>query len=129
MARYVWVVDDDPIFRMIICHGIRKMAPDTAIKEIDDLTEFDSGDGTLRFAPDDNPDVVFLDINLPGIDAWGFLDLIHQDDSTGFPGNARIVVISSSINPHDASRAMSYPRVKSFLSKPVGDDELLLALS
>lgn len=67
------------------------------------------------------PDVIFLDINLPGADGWNFLTNFRK-----FPNDARkntkIFMLSSSIYPDDMERAKSFPEIVEFLSKPLSTE-------
>lgn len=66
----------------------------------------------------DFPDHIFLDINMPVLDGWGFLDLF--DEIGNIPGkNPKVFMLSSSIDESDSNRAKSNPHVTSFISKPL----------
>lgn len=66
----------------------------------------------------DFPDHIFLDINMPVLDGWGFLDLF--DEIGNIPGNKpKVFMLSSSIDESDSNRAKSNPHVTSFISKPL----------
>jgi CheY-like chemotaxis protein len=64
------------------------------------------------------PDLILLDINLPGADGWDFLNTFKK-----FPEQSRqrtkIFMLSSSIFPEDVERSKSYPEVIEFLPKPL----------
>lgn len=67
---------------------------------------------------EDIPDMIFLDIRMPDVDGFGFLELYKN-----LPGDilakSRIVMLSSSIDSEDYKRAMANPYVKHFLNKPL----------
>lgn len=69
------------------------------------------------------PNVIFLDLNMPVKDGWGFLD-----DFVKIPYNNRqqvtIYVVSSSINPYDRQRAEQYEMVSNYIVKPIDGDQL-----
>ena len=67
------------------------------------------------------PEVYFLDINMPIWDGWDFLDEIAKLNSHK---QVSIFVLSSSNNPEDAARALTYQNVKSYIVKPVTLDVL-----
>ncbi len=129
MRNLIWVIDDDPIYRMIISHNIRTIAPESAIVEHDALVELVQMMEDGRFEEIELPDYIFLDINLPEIDAWVFLEKITEDQHIARMISAKIIVVSSSINPKDKSRAMRCPQVVSFESKPLSKERILQIIS
>lgn len=73
----------------------------------------------MENATEDNyPDTIFLDINMPVLDGWGFLDLFDQIENT--PGaKPAVFMLSSSIDEADSQRAVNNPHVSAFISKPL----------
>jgi len=71
------------------------------------------------------PDVIFLDINMPEMDGWTFLDKF-QSKFDSIP----VFMLSSSTDNDDIKKAVEYPCVKGFLLKPLTHDTLssLIAL-
>ncbi len=66
------------------------------------------------------PEIIFLDINMPKIDGWMFLDKYKEIINGYEPSN--IIMLSTSTNPIDIEKANSYKLVKSFIHKPVSVD-------
>ncbi|MFT4772688.1 MAG: CheY-like chemotaxis protein [Cryomorphaceae bacterium] len=75
--------------------------------------------GNLSF---DEPDLIILDINMPQRDGWEVLDFI-EDKNISFH-KSRVVLLSSSINPKDKTRAFSYDSIKGYLQKPLAKDDI-----
>ncbi len=73
------------------------------------------------------PDVVFLDLNMPIMDGFEFLQAFANLDFVGKDG-IRIIVVSSSINPEDIKRAKALGAVH-FVSKPLTKENLEAVLS
>ena len=58
--------------------------------------------------------LVFLDLNMPLLDGWGFLE-IFKEMKLNF--QIHLFIVSASINPDDKARAKSYPQVNGYLQK------------
>ena len=64
------------------------------------------------------PDLIFLDINLPGMDGFDFLDEYHQLPEA-LKSKVVIIMLTTSLNPDDRERALSYAEVSRFENKPL----------
>ena len=68
--------------------------------------------------------LIFLDLNMPVMDGWGFLEIFNEIKSTlNFGTN--LFIVSSSINPDDEDRAKNDPEVLDYFPKPLTVDRLL----
>lgn len=111
-GKNIWIVDDDPIYRMVT----RTMAQ--ASGEIGLITEFDNTEDAIKTIQDVErmPDVVLLDINIPVDGGWAFLEALQRMNPKYPPV---VYVCSSSLNQEDVQRANTHPLVKTFISKPI----------
>lgn len=106
----VWLVDDDTVIAYITERLLKNVDPTVKI------TSFLSAKMALeklRIA-ENTPDLLLLDINMPGINGWQFLDELRN-----MHRYVNVYMYSSSIDPEDVKKARSYPMVRDFLSKPV----------
>lgn len=71
----------------------------------------------------EKPLVILLDINMPKINGFEFLDYFDTLDEK-FRKNVIIYMLSSSVDPSDKEKANSHKHVKGFLTKPFKIDEL-----
>lgn len=69
-------------------------------------------------------DVIFLDINMPRMNGFEFLEAATEQLGPSF---ARIVVVmlTTSLEERDRDRARSYPVVRKFIHKPLTSDHLI----
>ncbi|WP_339338170.1 response regulator [Croceitalea sp. MTPC9] len=64
------------------------------------------------------PDVIFLDINMLAMDGWEFLEEYKKLEE-GQKGYIVVVILTTSLNPDDASKAKSIGQVRGFKNKPL----------
>src|SRR5688572_6747168 len=67
---------------------------------------------------DKHPDIIFLDINMPGMNGWEFLDVYRQLEEH-LRSKVMVVMLTTSENPDDYKRAAAYNLVSDFRSKPL----------
>jgi CheY-like chemotaxis protein len=64
------------------------------------------------------PHFLFLDINMPFLDGFNFLDEFGKLDDQ-ITSKIKIVMLTSSVNPEDIEKSKKYPRVFKFIHKPL----------
>ena len=117
------IIDDDPIF----IYGIKRIMNE--IDFCDEIIVYANGEsalnelGSLAQKGKKLPDVILLDLNMPVMDGWVFLDDFvkipnHNQDHLSF------YILSSSIHPSDIEKAKNYAIVDDFISKPVTISDL-----
>jgi CheY-like chemotaxis protein len=70
------------------------------------------------------PSIIFLDINMPILDGFHFLDEFEKLEN-GLTKDIKIILLTSSIDPADLTRSEKYGCVKGFLHKPLTQEALL----
>lgn len=77
----------------------------------------------LLLTKSDFPEVILLDINMPEMDGWQFLDEFVKIKPLA-KSKITIYIVSSSIDERDVARARSYDEVSDYVLKPINYDAL-----
>ncbi|APG59038.1 response regulator [Christiangramia salexigens] len=109
------LIDDDPIVNLINEKLFRIFDPKL------EVTTYNSANTALEDIkklepPKDKEIFVFLDINMPEMTGWEFLDRIHFAELNFEPC---FFILSSSIDPEEIQRANNYSLIESFIIKPL----------
>lgn len=120
----ICVVDDDEIYQFVIKSQIesRKLARK--------ILMFSDGELAIDFFKtvadnaDELPDLVLLDLNMPIMDGWEFLDEFIMLKPK-LPKKVTIYVVTSSINQTDIDRAKRISEVTDYIVKPINEETLM----
>ncbi len=117
------VVDDDPTNNLICKHTIQRFDSETKVQLFEQPEKALSviGNGH-ELATDYNPAVILLDVNMPTITGWEFLEVFSTFESA-IKNRFVIYILTSSIEDF-SSRAAQFPFVCDFLSKPLKKEHL-----
>ena len=117
MIRFL-LIDDDDIISVIHPATIQRAISDSDIEITPSGTEALALIDELIHYGESAPNYIFLDINMPEISGFEFLDLL-TDVEREFLKDSKIIMLSSSVNQQDIERAKTYPMIRDFVSKPL----------
>ena len=117
MVRFdaVFLVDDDPINNLIN----RRLLGKTGISNR--IEEFLGGAEALEKINELNPDdslIIFLDINMPKINGWKFLELLVEKINHA---DIKVVMVTSSLSKSEREKSKEYEAVIDFWEKPMDE--------
>lgn len=120
MALNIIIVDDDPVVVMIMEKIIARSGfhnnPinfENGLLALEYLKEHYSPNDTFIF---------FLDINMPVMNGWSFLDELSNEKNYN---NVFVAMITSSVDPSEKLKSANYKRVIKYYEKPVKVEDLL----
>lgn len=117
------IIDDDQIY----VFGLKKLI--NLHNFCDNILVFKNGAEALKYmkpllgSSDELPDVILLDINMPVMDGWQFLDEFTKIKPQ-LKKKITIYMVSSSIDEADLQKAQTYEDVTDFIVKPVKEMDL-----
>jgi len=112
------LVDDDSIFQFTATRMLE------SAKLARNILHFENGGEALTYLKENSliaeslPDYLFLDINMPFVDGWMFLEEFTSLKNS-LAKQIRIFMVSSSIDPRDLNRAREFEEVIDFVVKPI----------
>ena len=123
-----FLIDDDESTNFLNKHLLKKTYKVSDVKIFQMAKQ--AMDYLYKLSADDEkfPELIFLDINMPGLDGWTFvnefnkLTLLKEQKTI-------IIMLSTSINPSDYERSESHPAVSEIMTKPLDPEKLNEALN
>ncbi|WP_439881650.1 response regulator [Pontibacter sp. MBLB2868] len=92
-----------------------------------EVRSFLNAKSALQALEDDDfihlPDVILLDLNMPVMSGWEFLDALAGYGSR-IPASCNVYILSSSVAPTDERRAKEYPIVSGYFQKPIESESI-----
>lgn len=122
----VILIDDDEMFNFINVKTMEKVTFAQKVKTFDNANSALEELRELSLSnPDEFPDIIFLDINMPVMNGWEFLDECAKF-SESLLENCKVFMLTSSIDQNDMEKSKDYKIVNDFISKPLTAKRLQL---
>jgi putative two-component system response regulator len=109
----ILLVDDEPEIRFLT----RRMLE----KEGHSVTEAENGEMALRMLQKDKPDLILLDVRMPGLNGWEVCRRIKADDKTK---SIPVVMFTVRTSEEDIQKSVDYG-ANAHINKPFDKEELL----
>ena len=120
----ICVIDDNDVYQFVMKNSINKINPGIKIlsylngeEGIDALKEMIENKEQL-------PDVILLDINMPIMDGWEFMNEFIKIKNQ-MVNTIPIYLTTSSLDASDIDKAKKYEDITGFLSKPIDRHTLI----
>ncbi len=118
------IIDDDEINNFICIKNIRDAAfaehASFCLRAKEALAQLSDA---VENHPEEVPDVIFLDINMPLMNAWEFLEE-YKALQQRFAKEVHLFILSSSVYRKDIDKSSTYNLVKDYLIKPLNREKL-----
>lgn len=123
--KIIWVVDDDVVYQTIINKIIQRAGVFSAHHSFGNgkeaLTSLQEMIGKYDKCL---PDIILLDINMPVMDGWEFMEEIQKLKSN-IISHIDIYIVSSSIAAEDKNKSATFSNIMGYIPKPVSVNELI----
>lgn len=118
----VCIIDDDPICvygtKVLLNHnnfvGSNILVYEDGYEALVNLTSLLNTGQPL-------PEIIFLDLNMPVMNGWEFLDEFNKLSFTNKP---KVYIVSSQFDLQEIEKGKSYDFVRDFISKPLIESKL-----
>lgn len=122
--RSVLLIDDDHINNFIVISKLKNL------QLVEHINCVENGHQGIDFIKkcivedaDKLPQLIFLDINMPVMDGWDFLNEFEKFDEI-HTSKMHVYMVSSSVYSEDINRSKKYPSIKVFISKPLVKEKI-----
>ncbi len=121
--KKILLIDDDTINNFIVINKLKNIG---LVENTVSVLNGQEGIDYLQkciLENSDFPELILLDINMPILDGWGFLEEFSKLEKT-YQNKTSIYMVSSSVYNEDIERSKKYSSIKMFISKPLVRERL-----
>jgi CheY-like chemotaxis protein len=124
----VLLIDDDTIYQFVSCKTLESTGYISKIKVCSNGQEaYKFLEANMRNT-DELPDVILLDVNMPVMNGWQFLDAFKYL-KPNLSREVQVFIVTSSMNDQDKEYSKRYSCVQDYIVKPLAKDKISEILS
>lgn len=119
--KHILLIDDDYATNKLHQIHIKKLGI------VDSITVVNNGKEALEVLFDENfnpkliPELIFLDINMPIMGGWEFIESYQKLSMVPL---SKIIMLTASINPQDQTLGKTHPFISGYVGKPLNEEKL-----
>lgn len=123
-VKIVCIIDDDSIYRFTVQKYIEML------KLAEQVQSYGDGEAAMEALKaninqeDKLPDIILLDVNMPIMDGWDFIEEFSQLHPS-LPKKVHVYMVTSSIDSRDKERASRISEISDFVIKPITEEQLI----
>ena len=121
MIDRAYIIDDDEISVFLTS---MMLEANLFARHIEEYPYAEDALQSLQTVPEELlPQIIFLDLNMPVINGWEFLDALAARKDR-FKGKCSVFILTSSVDAQEKELAKRYDMVCGFLQKPLDEQQL-----
>ncbi len=126
MRKSILIIDDDIVSQFALRYTIEQSNIDCEVLVCDGAQEgLDILSNFLKVGKD-FPDFIFLDLDMPDLDGWAFLDRYHNTGDNA--DRTKVFILSTFASSLDRNRAKHHSMVEGFYDKPISRNSIIQLL-
>lgn len=118
IPKKICIVDDDDLYKLLLKKTIQNLKINTEVISFSNGEEAIKGLFALNSNSENLPDIILLDINMPVMDGWEFMEH-YLALKQNFLKEMTLYIASSSIASQDFQKSKSFKEISGYLVKPI----------